>query len=153
MRPVSDHLRNLASSLIAAALQAVPTTIALAQTEQPQSAAAASSAAPAEEPLSRRDRRRAAKASPAAQAPPAELPATQGEGAAPAEPAVENEEPEMVCKTIKPLGTKIGRRVCGTPEQWASSTRRSSDAARDAMNEIATRSGFPAAPEVPTAIP
>jgi len=153
MRPVSDHLRNRASSLIAAALLAAPSTIALAQTEQLESAAAASSAAPADEPLSRRERRRAAKAASAAQAPPAELPVTQAQAAAQAEPAVEPEEPEIVCKTIKLLGTKIGRRVCGTPEQWASSTRRSSDAARDAINEISTRSGFPAAPEVPTAIP
>ena len=150
MHPTTDHSRHLASALIAAMLVAAPSTIGLAQNEQPEPAAAASRATPADEPLSRRERRRAAKAQPAAQAPPA---ATQGQAAAAAEPAVETEEPEIVCKTIKPLGSKVGRRVCGTPEQWAASTRRSSDGARDAMREISSRSGFPAAPEAPAAIP
>jgi hypothetical protein len=81
------------------------------------------------------------------------LPVTQVQAAAPAEHAVENAEPEIVCKTIKLTGTKIGQRVCGTPEQWAASTRRASDAGRDAVQEISGRSAFPAAPEVPTAIP
>lgn len=153
MDPATDRSLEVAWALIAAALVAAPSAIAFAQSVEPEPEAAVSEATPADQPRSRRERRRAEQAQSTAQAPPAELPVTEVRAVAPTEPVVEDEEPEIVCKTIKVLGTKIGQRVCGTPEQWAASTRRNSEAARDAMREISTRSGFPATPEVPTAVP
>ena len=147
MHSATDRSRGLVWALIAAALVVTSSTIAFAQSAEPEPEAAAPTATPADQPRSRRERRRAA------QAPPAEVPVTEVRAAAPAEPVVETEEPEIVCKTIKLAGTKIGQRVCGTPEQWAARTRRTSEGARDAVQEISSRSAFPAAPEVPTAIP
>ena len=147
MHSATDRSRNLAWALIAAALVVMPSTVGFAQSAEPEAEAAAPAATPADQPRSRRERRRAA------QAPPAELPVTEVRAAAAAEPVVESEEPEIVCKTMKLAGTKIGQRVCGTPEQWAARTRRTSEGARDAIQEISSRSSFPAAPEVPAAIP
>ena len=134
-------------------LVAAPSTIAFAQSADREAEAAGPESSAADEPRSRRERRRAEQAQSAAQAAPEESRATEAQAAAPAEPVEETEEPEIVCKTVKPLGTKIGKRVCGTPEQWDASIRRNSEGARDAMREVSSRSGFPAAPQVPTAIP
>jgi hypothetical protein len=94
------------------------------------------SAAPAEgAPQSRRDRRRATKAEAAAA--DAE---TQTAGAAAstvsggdAEAVVES---EIVCKNIKPLGTRMAKRVCGTPAQWAALEKKTTDAASDDMRQV-----------------
>jgi hypothetical protein len=147
MQRASYRPRSFTRLLIAAALMLLlgPSTGALAQDSE--HAAGAASSVP-EQPR-RRERRRAAEAAAAstdAQARAAEAAAA----VTAAEPAAETVESELVCKSIEVAGSKIARRVCGTPEQWASQGRRASRAAQDAIQEIRDRSSFPAAPEVPT---
>jgi hypothetical protein len=142
MQRASNHPRNFSRVLVAAALLTLgPSTGALAQ-DSGQEARPASSAP--DQPK-RRERRRAAEA--AAASTDAQARAAD---AAPAVAAAETVESELVCKSIEVAGSKIARRVCGTPEQWASQGRRASRAAQDAIQEIRDRSSFPAPPEVPT---
>jgi len=98
-------------------------------------AASASSAAPAEAASqSRRERRRAAQAetAPAAQA---------------------TDEPTTICKNIKPLGTRMAKRVCGTPEQWAALEKKTTDAASDDMRQVRTTAGVISQTPGPTSTP
>lgn len=130
------HLsRRLVRALLAGAFAWLlwPSAGALAQEDE--APAAATSTAPAEAaPQSRRDRRRAAKADTAASK-------TQTVAAA-AQPAGEEDgveavvESEIVCKNIKPLGTRMARRVCGTPAQWAALEKKTTDAAEDDMRQV-----------------
>lgn len=140
MHSFSTRSRNLALAVVTAAL--VLSTAAPAQEQQ--EAEAASTAEPADQPRRARDRRRAE--------PPAELPVTQvqaTQGTAVTEPV----EAKLVCKTEKLTGTKIGRRVCATPEQWAARSRRTQEAAQETIQDIRDQSAFPAPPVVPIAIP
>jgi hypothetical protein len=86
-------------------------------------AAAEQGTAPAEQ-LSRRERRRNAEAAAAAAA----------DSAATA-------EPKMVCKNIKPIGSRVERRICGTEEQWAAANQSTSSDAQESMRQIRDRSG------------
>jgi hypothetical protein len=98
-------------------------------------AASATSAAPAKaESQSRRERRRTAQAetAPAAQA---------------------TDEPATICKNIKPLGTRMAKRVCGTPEQWAALEKKTTDAASDDMRQVRTIGGVIATAPGPTSTP
>ncbi len=146
MNPVSNRLCASARVLVATTffLSLLPSTGALAQDSEQQVDAA--STAP-EQPR-RRDRRRAAEAAAASDARAQEAGATAAVAAT--EPATAIVEPELVCKRIEVAGSKVPRRVCGTPEQWATQGRRASRAAQDAVQEIRDRSSFPAPPEVPT---
>jgi hypothetical protein len=54
----------------------------------------------------------------------------------------ETVEATMVCKNIKVTGTKISRRLCGTPEQWASQERKTTDDAQEAMRQVRERSSI-----------
>ena len=158
MPPSSIRSRNLAQALIAAALGLGlgHSPAGLAQDAQDQqeadAASGTSTATAADQPRSRRERRRSAESAVESQDPQAQGAAAPATAAA-AAPAVETVEDKLVCKTIKQAGTKIGKRVCGTPEQWAARGRRTSDEAQDAIQEIRDRSAFPAAPEVPVALP
>ena len=159
MHTTSDGLRNLARALIAATfvLAFGPSASGLAQDSEQDADAASSTATTAEQPRRTRQRRRAedeAAASAEAQSQATAAPAT-GAAAPGVEviEVVEVVEERLVCKSEKLAGTKISRRTCGTPEQWAARARRTTEAAQDAVQEIRDRSAFPAPPEVPLAIP
>jgi hypothetical protein len=141
MHPPSAGSRHLARALIAATFALALAPVALGQDAQD---AAAASAAAAEDRPSRRERRRAAEA--AAEAQNREAQTATG---TPAEPTVETVEEKLVCKTIKQTGTKIGQRVCGTPEQWAARSRRTAEDAQDVIQDIRDGGAFPAPPTVP----
>jgi hypothetical protein len=139
MHPHPTRSRALACALLAATLASALGPGTRAPAQERQEAEAASTAPAAEAP--RRERRRAAKA--------AESPDVSQQ----AEPAAATVEAKLVCKRIELTGTKIGQRVCGTPEQWAARARRTTEEAQDAVQEIRDQSAFPAPPEVPIAIP
>lgn len=90
--------------------------------------AAEPSAAPAEQ-TRRRDRRRPEQAATAAAAPAATAEATA------------SEEPKLVCKNIKPIGSRVARRICATEEQWAADNARTSADAAESMRQVRDRSG------------
>jgi hypothetical protein len=126
--------RRLARALLAGAFAWLlwPSAGALAQEDE--APVVAPSTAPAEAAAqSRRDRRRAAKAeTPAAAADTAVAAAPTASGGD-AEAIVES---EIVCKNIKPLGTRMAKRVCGTPAQWAALEKKTTDAAEDDMRQV-----------------
>jgi hypothetical protein len=139
MNQGSNSARNAAYALITGILAWVawPSSGALAQ-EAPAPAASAASAAPAEGAnQSRRDRRRTTQAEPAPAAPAA---------AAAAEPAT-------ICKNIKPLGTRMAKRVCGTPEQWAALEKKTTDAGQENMRQVRSIAGVISATPSPTPTP
>jgi hypothetical protein len=95
-------------------------------------ASAEQSARPAEQP-SRRDRRRNAEtAAAAAAATPAAAPTADGAATA---------EPKVICKNIKPIGSRVARRICGTEEQWAASGESTRADAQEGMRQVRDRSG------------
>ena len=127
----SRRSRGLVYALLAGAFAWLlwPSAGALAQ-----EAAAATSAAPAEAAAQpRRDRRRAAKADAQAVKAQATVAASAQPDAGAAEAVV---EAEIVCKNIKPLGTRMARRICGTPAQWAALEKKTTDAAEDDMRQV-----------------
>jgi hypothetical protein len=135
-----DSLRP-AHALIASAFVCFlgPCAAALAQGDGAPPAASAPSAAAVEAaPQSRRDRRRASKAeTPAAEAETQTADATaSATSAADLDAAESAGEPERICKNIKPLGTRMAKRVCGTPEQWAAFEKKTTDAAADDMRQV-----------------
>lgn len=144
MRRDSDRspiARALLAGTVAVALCAALN--AAAQSPAAESAAneAAPAAAAAEQPKSRRERRREAEAAEQAAA-GAASPATRPTVAAAAEPPGETVEAKMVCKNIKVTGTKMARRVCGTPEQWAAVNDRTSNDAEETMRQVRERSSI-----------
>jgi hypothetical protein len=98
-------------------------------------ASAEQGAQPAEQP-SRRQRRRNAEAAAAAAATPAVAPT-----AATATDSAQAAEPKMICKNIKPIGSRVERRICGTEEQWAASSQSTSADAQESMRQVRDRSG------------
>ncbi len=48
----------------------------------------------------------------------------------------------IICKDIKLTGTKISRRICGTPEQWAAQDKKTTDDAQEAMRQVRDRSSI-----------
>jgi hypothetical protein len=161
MNRYSSGARGVAYALIAGAFAwlVLPSSGAFAQ-DNAAAAASATNAAPAEAAnQSRRDRRRAAQAetAPAAQAtatsaatPPA---APAAAAAPPASVAAASDEPATICKNIKPLGTRMAKRVCGTPEQWAALEKKTTDAASDDMRQVRTIGGVIATAPGPTSTP
>jgi hypothetical protein len=103
--------------------------------------ASAEQAAPQGEQASRRDRRRNAEAAaetagaPTAAAEAAAAPTAAADPAAPT-------EPKMVCKNIKPIGSRVARRTCATEEQWAASRDGSRADAQEGMRQVRDRSGI-----------
>jgi hypothetical protein len=59
--------------------------------------------------------------------------------ATPVEPAAETIEAKLVCKSMKPLGTRVAKRVCATPEQWAATDRRTTRGAEEGMRQMRDR--------------
>jgi hypothetical protein len=96
-----------------------------------------------EPPRRARDRRRSAEVSDETQAPEAPTAVTTGaDAAALAIQPDETVETKIVCKNIKVLGTKISRRTCGTPEQWAARARKTTDDAQETMRQVRDRSAI-----------
>jgi hypothetical protein len=141
---------TLAYALLIGALICIvsPSSPALAQ-DDAAAIAAAGGTAPAETaPQSRKDRRRGrADASAAQQQTAAATPTTAAAAAA------STEEPAMVCKSIKPLGTRMAKRVCGTPEQWAAFEKKTTDAASDDLRTVRSTGGVIATTPGPAAGP
>jgi hypothetical protein len=101
------------------------------------SAAAEQGTAPAEQP-SRRERRRSAEAAAAAAA----ATPTAAPTAASATDSAQAAEPKIICKNIKPIGSRVERRICGTEEQWAASSQSTSADAQEGMRQVRDRSGI-----------
>jgi hypothetical protein len=99
---------------------------------------------PAESSRGARERRRNAQsATDAAEATAAAAPATpETAAAALGEPPAETVEARIVCKNYKPTGSRMARRVCGTPEQWAAVGEATSDSAEENMRQIRERSAI-----------
>jgi len=164
MNHYSSRARSVAYTLITGTFAGIawPSTDVLAQ-DAAAPAASATNAAPAEPAASsRRERRRAAQAETAAT--PAATPATAAHAsavptaAAAAAPAAATaaaapEGPTTICKNIKPLGTRMAKRVCGTPEQWAALEKKTTDAASDDMRQVRSISGVIATTPGPTSTP
>ena len=152
-----DSGRSHASTcaVIAAALAFVlcPSAGTLAQDSAEPSLGTESAGVPAEpaiNPPNSHERRRAARveASQARQ--------REAEARAAAKAAADGEagpETEIVCKSIKPTGSNVGRRVCGTPEQWAALEEKTTDAAREDMRRVHTSSGVTATAPGPATPP
>jgi hypothetical protein len=122
---------------------------ALAQAPAPADDATITGAAGAppevDQPRRARDRRRSARLADDTPAPEqtaavATLP-THTATTTSAQPA-ETVEATMVCKNIKLTGTKISKRICGTPEQWAAQEKRTTDDAQEAMRQVRDRSSI-----------
>ena len=132
---MSRDSRRLVHALLAGAFAAFlwPSAGALAQDGKAPAPSAATTAPAEAAPQARRDRRRAAKTESAS----AEA-ETQTAVAADAQvhSADAIVEAEIVCKNIKPLGTRMAKRVCGTPAQWAALEKKTTDAASDDMRQV-----------------
>jgi hypothetical protein len=159
MNKAPDRLRTLAPALIATTfvLAFGPSTSGLAQDNEQEANTASSTATTADQPRRNRQRRRAEHESAASADTQAQTAAGSATDVAAPDVEVINVvevvEERLVCKSEKLAGTKIARRTCGTPEQWAARARQTSRAAQDAVQEIRDRNSFPAPPEVPLAIP
>ena len=143
--------KRLLSWLTAVALGiAAPSVMQAAQPEAeaaatPAPAAESDEAPAAESPRRARERRRneeAAQDTAGTQAAAAAAPATPDTGAAAtlAEQPAETVEARLVCKSYKRTGTRMARRVCGTPEQWAALDEATTDNAQEGMRQIRDRS-------------
>lgn len=155
--------RKLAQALIVGAFSCIlcPSGQPLAQ-EDAAPAAAASGAAPVEAATqSRKERRRAARTdataaqdetATAAEVQTATATAKVDAGTDAAETAA-TEEPAIVCKSIKPLGTRMAKRVCGTPEQWAALEKKTTDAGSDDLRQVRGTGGVIATTPGPAAGP
>ncbi len=123
---------------------------ALAQDASPADEAAVTratdAAAVADQPRRARDRRRAAaQAADETRAAETAVAAPASTDAAPATLAAqagETVEARMMCKNVKLTGTKISRRICGTPEQWAAKEQKTTDDAQEAMRQVRDRSSI-----------
>ena len=159
MNQRSSRAGSVAYTLIAGTFAWItwPSSGALAQ-DDAAPAVSATSAAPTEAASqSRRERRRAAQAetaaAPAATA-AAAAPASNAPAAAPAAPAAaEADGPTTICKNIKPLGTRMAKRVCGTPEQWAALDKKTTDAASDDLRQVRGTGGVIATTPGPSSAP
>ena len=143
--------KRLATWLAAVALGIATTGAAQAQpdaavADDADAAAKAEQPAPAaESPRRTRERRNARAATNAAETPAeaAAAPATPATAAAAlVEPPAETVEARIVCKNYKPTGSRMARRVCGTPEQWAAIGEATSENAEENMRQIRERSAI-----------
>jgi hypothetical protein len=151
-RPISGVTRVVTQALLAGAfvLTLSAGNAALAQ-DAPRAdvatiASGADAAPTADQPRRARDRRRAAEADDETRAPEAAPVAETLPSFAPAttsatQPA-EVVEATLVCKNRKVTGTKISRRICGTPEQWAAQEKKTTDDAQEAMRQVRERSSI-----------
>lgn len=134
---------GLSQALFAAVVAITLGTAANVSAQSNNTAAddAAATSSAAEQPRRERNRRRnadtadertAAEAATAADAAPAATPAAIAD-------TDETVEETIVCKNIKLTGSKVARRICGTPEQWAAMGKRTNDAAEETMRQARDR--------------
>jgi hypothetical protein len=132
--------RRIVHALLAAALASFLGAASRAFAQVDAAPAVDTTSAPAAEgaPQSRRDRRRAAKT----EAPTDEERTQAAVAAAAPEPTADAaaadgiDDSEIVCKNIKPLGTRMAKRVCGTVAQWAAVDKKTTDAASEDMRRV-----------------
>lgn len=68
---------------------------------------------------------------------------TEAVAGSPLEVAAETAaQPEPVCRTMKVLGSRVAKRVCGTPEEWAASTSRGIRDSKETMRQIREQSAI-----------
>lgn len=134
---MSRHFRSLLGVARLSLPACIATLVASTAAAQPPEPAARTTAeppaatTPAEQPRRKRDRRRQAGASatPTAALAPASV-AASGEGT----------ENEIICKDVKPIGSRIPRRICGTEAQWGGSSEETAAHAQEQMRQIRDRS-------------
>jgi hypothetical protein len=136
----------LARALVAAGLAIGLGASAGASAQEPGTSADApavieQSAAPSDQPTRRRDRRRNAET--AAEAPAETAAATD---------LTETVEAKITCKNIKPIGSRVARRVCGTEEQWAAAGQRSSEETEEGLRQFRSRAGIGGAGSGPASL-
>jgi hypothetical protein len=144
-----------------AAASAAPDDTPAANSGAPPSAASAATDATAsrpQDPRDARDQRRqpngAAAAAPAA--PNAEHTPARAAGAAAASATLQLPvEPKKVCRNMDVVGSKIPRRVCATPEEWAAFENRAQEDAKDGLRRLRNQGAVaPPSPGVsPSALP
>jgi hypothetical protein len=127
-RPLAQ---TLFATAVALTLGATPNLAAQSATTSADAAAA--TASPSDQPRRGRDRRRNSEQRPASDA------AAQTASSAAIADTDETVEATVVCKNIKLTGTKVARRICGTPEQWAAMQKRTNDAAEETMRQARDR--------------
>jgi hypothetical protein len=139
MRGIVMNRPSSLPSVVARALFAAVAALTLgtavnisAQSAATSADEAAATSAPSDQPRRGRDRRRNAEQRPAADARPAATSAASAD-------TDDSAEGTVVCKNIKLTGTKVARRICGTPEQWAAMQKRTSDAAEETMRQARDR--------------
>lgn len=144
--------RVLARTLCAAGLTMVLGTGASALAQEPgttanTAAAAEQAAATSNESRRRRERRRDADIAPAASAAPTGVTELADTTA-----LAETVESKIVCKNVKPIGSRVARRVCGTEEQWAAANQRSSEDAEEGLRQFRNRAGVGGAGSGPASL-
>jgi hypothetical protein len=72
--------------------------------------------------------------------------ATLTRAAQPTADSGETVEEKLVCKSVKPLGTRMAKRICATPEQWAAAEGRSTDRAEEGMRQMRRQGSLVVAP-------
>ncbi len=136
----ADGVRARSTTLLFVAAGLGLTTLSITDDSVAQDAAppdsAASASAPSE-PLSDRQRRREVRRQADAQAKAAKAEASakakadaQSKSSQKADPntlVFYVEDPQVVCRNIEVIGSKISRRVCGTQEQWDALKRKGED--------------------------
>jgi hypothetical protein len=141
----SGVARITCTLLTGAALLFGAGTAVYAQRATPADDAAVTSATtPADQPRRARERRRAAEPAEVTRSEPAAaaLPPTDAAAATLAAQTAETVEARIVCKNVKLTGTKISRRICGTPEQWAAQSEKTTDDAQEALRQVRDRSSI-----------
>ena len=158
-------MRIAPASLAAKSLPAVPLLIvlsvfALASPVVAQDATKADSATPAAKPSdsasdrhqSRAERRQTEAAAKQAEAAAGgksdaltKFPKADSTAAANSTPA----QPKMECRTQEVTGSRMGKRICATPEQWAQADEAAAEALRQMKSDINNKAGI----ERPTASP
>ncbi len=51
-------------------------------------------------------------------------------------------QPKMECRTQEITGSRMGKRICATPEQWAQSDEAAAEAIRQMKSDVNTKAGI-----------
>ena len=68
----------------------------------------------------------------------AKFPPAGGTEAANAAPA----QPKMECRTQEITGSRMGKRICATPEQWAQADEQAAEAVRQMKSDVNNKAGI-----------
>jgi hypothetical protein len=145
---------GISIALLGVAASAAPDDTTAADSDvRPGSASAATdaNASPAKDRRhTRAERRRQHETATAAAAPESPRPASAqvAAGAAASEALL---QPEKVCRNMEVVGSKIPRRVCATPDEWAAFENRAQEDAKDGLRRLRNQGAL--APPSPGASP